>query len=70
MWKAHHYASGNPMDSGGARVPTLKLKQQDSTIRVAETNKEKGKMLQEAFFSQTGRQDGGEGGTRLPSAEI
>jgi len=29
MWKAHHYASGNPMDSGGARVPTLKLKQQD-----------------------------------------
>jgi len=45
VWTAHWYASGDPIDDGKVRVPTLKVKQADGSTQVAETNAEKGQML-------------------------
>jgi len=34
VWTAHWYVSGDPTDSGKARVPTLRVKQMDGTMQV------------------------------------
>jgi len=41
MWIAHKYALGEPLDGGRALVPTLKVKQEDGTFRMAALNDEK-----------------------------
>src|SRR5882724_3168478 len=53
IWTAHHYALGDPLDGGKARIPTLKVRQTglgSTATQVAETNQEKSHMLLATFF--------------------
>jgi len=59
VWTAHWYASGDPTDGGKARVPTLRVKQTDGMVQVAEMNEEKGRLLQDASSQAGQREDSG-----------
>jgi len=50
MWMVHKYALGEPSDVGRAHVPTLKVKQEDSTFRMAASNDEKSGAFTSTFF--------------------
>ena len=54
VWKTHRYASGDPTEGGSARVPTLKIKREDSTTWIANNNNSKAKMSFNTFFPATG----------------
>jgi len=47
---AHQYTSGDPMDGGKARVPTLKECLQNGTVVEAESNEDKSRVLCKVFF--------------------
>src|SRR5882672_10018104 len=50
VWTAHRYTSGDPMDGGKARVPTLKECLQNGTVVEAESNQDKSWVLCGVFF--------------------
>ena len=50
LWTANRYISSEPRDGGKTRVPSLKRKNEDNTITIANTNQEKSTMIAESFF--------------------
>jgi len=50
VWTAHKYVSGELTDGGKMRIPTLKAKQPNGCTWSTETNADKSRALQEAFF--------------------
>ena len=60
VWTAHCYASGDPMDSGRARIPLLKGRLTNGvvgTMGMAEMNEDKSKMLCATYFLELKRED-------------
>jgi len=50
LWTTNRYISSEPRDGGKTQVPSLKRKNEDNMITVANTNQEKSTMIAESFF--------------------
>jgi len=50
MWIVNKFVTAAPSDGGSARIPTLKVKDQNGTVREVADNAGKSKALYDSFF--------------------
>jgi hypothetical protein len=50
LWTVNKFVMAAPFDGGSSRIPTLKVKQADDTIREVRDNEAKSKALHDSFF--------------------